>query len=153
MSPGPARSSVAMPAMRTEPSPSSAAPTDFARSARECNGGSLWWAIVADASQGCLQALVTCAGSLVGKRLDHLVGDVDALTGVDHRVLENQIELLVGGDLLDDLVRALLDAGELFVAAQVQVLAEFALHALQIARLVGEVPLLVAALGFGHRRA
>ena len=62
-------------------------------------------------------------------------------------ILQDEVELLGLGDLLDHLVRALLDARELLVAAQVQVLAELALRALQVARQVGEVALLVAALG------
>ena len=72
---------------------------------------------------------------------------------IHDRVLQDQVELLGLGDLLDHLVRALLHARELLVAAQVQVLAELALRALQVARQVGEVALLVAALGLGHRRA
>src|SRR5688572_588920 len=94
-----------------------------------------------------------CCGLLVGQRLDHLFGDVDALAREHDRVLQDEIELLGLGDLLDDLVRALLDARELLVLAQVQVLAKLALHALQIARKIREVALLAAALGLGHRRA
>src|SRR6185437_6183712 len=44
-------------------------------------------------------------------------------------------------------------ARELLVAAQVQVLAEFALHPCQVARLVREVAILVAPIGVAHRRA
>ena len=84
---------------------------------------------------------------LVGERLDHLLGDVDALARAHNRVLQDQVELLGLGDLLDHLVRALLDARELLVAAQVQVLAELALGALDVAGEVGEVALLVAAVG------
>ena len=65
---------------------------------------------------------------LVGERLDHLLGDVDLLAREDDRVLQDQVELLGLGDLLDHLVRALLDARELLVAAQVEVLAELALR-------------------------
>ena len=43
--------------------------------------------------------------------------------------------------------------GELLVAAQVEVLAELALRALEVARQVREVALLVAPLGLGHRGA
>src|SRR5690348_16537287 len=38
---------------------------------------------------------------LVGERLDHLVGDVDPLARVHHGVLQDQVELLALGDLLD----------------------------------------------------
>jgi hypothetical protein len=82
-----------------------------------------------------------------------LVGDVDALAGVNDGVLQDQVELLGGGDLLDHLVRALLDAGELLVAAQIEILTEFTLHPLQVARLVRKIALLVAPVGIGHRRA
>jgi len=60
---------------------------------------------------------------LVGERLDHLFGDVDALARVDDRVLQDQVEFLGFGNLDDDLVRAFLDARQLFVAAEVGVLA------------------------------
>ena len=63
------------------------------------------------------------------------------------RILQDQVELLGLGDLLDHLVRALLDARELLVAPQVEVLAKLALRALQVARQIGEVALLVAAIG------
>ena len=42
---------------------------------------------------------------------------------------------------------------QLLVLAQVQVLAELALRALQVTRHVGEIALLVAPVGLGHRRA
>ena len=71
----------------------------------------------------------------------------------DHRILQDQVEFLGLGDLHQDLVRALLHRRQFLVAAQVDVLAELALHALQVARLVGEVALLVAPLGLAHRRA
>jgi hypothetical protein len=71
---------------------------------------------------------------LVGERLDHLLGDVDSLTGENNGVLQNEIELLGLRDLLNHSVRAFLHARKLFVATQVQVLAELPLSAGQIAR-------------------
>src|SRR5690348_9189709 len=142
----PAPSSVATRSTTTLPSPSSVAPVNRASSES---------GLPADSRNDCIvrAARTGRATLLVGERLDHPVGDVDALARVDDRILEDQVVLLVGGDLLDHLVRALLYARELLVAPQVQVLAEFALHPRQVARLVRKVPLLVAAVGFGHRRA
>src|SRR5262249_21801178 len=89
---------------------------------------------------------------LVGQRLDHPVGDVDARTRVDD-VLDYHVEFIIESDLLDRLVGALLHRGQLFVAAQTHVLTKFALHPLQVAVLVGEVALLVASLGLRHGHA
>src|SRR5512143_2538843 len=126
---GPADSSVATRSTATAPSPSSVAPTRDASSDRS----------MARASGP--------IGLLVGERLDHLLGDVDLLARVDDGVLDDQVELLGLGDLLDHLVGSLLDARELLVAPQVRVLAELALRALEVAREVGGVALAVAPLG------
>src|SRR5690242_15884039 len=139
----PACSSVATRSTTTLPSPSSVAPVNRASSES---------GLPADSRNDDI-APVRRGTLLVGERLDHPVGDVDALARVNDRILQDQVVLLVGGDLLDHLVRALLDARKLLVAAQVQVLAEFALHPRQVARLVGEIPFLVAPIGFRHRRA
>jgi hypothetical protein len=40
---------------------------------------------------------------LVGERLDDLVGDVDPRARKHHRILQDQVELLLLGNLLDDL--------------------------------------------------
>src|SRR5437764_6122945 len=89
---------------------------------------------------------------LAVQRLDHLVGEVDARAGVDG-VLEDDVVLLLLRDLADDAVRLLHDLGELLVAARVQVLAEFALLALEIAVQLAEFALLRAPLRFAHRDA
>src|SRR5579864_6223171 len=177
MSRGPACSSVATRSTTIAPSPSTCAPTIRAKSARvidvlprlrlsplrcsprgRCSrpGAALrrsyrrTRAMTPSWRARCARPERTL---LVRQRLDHLVGDVDALAGVNDGVLQDQVELLGGGDLLDHLVRAFLDAGELLVAAQIEILAELALHPLQVARLVREIALLVAPLGIGHRRA
>src|SRR5207245_8634477 len=64
--------------------------------------------------------------------LDHLVGDVDARAREDG-ILEDDVVLLLLGDLADHAVRRLHHLGELLVPALVQVLAELALLALEIA--------------------
>src|SRR5215510_1604463 len=66
------------------------------------------------------------------ERLDHLVGDVDARAR-EHGILEDDVELLLLGDPPDHPVGELHDLGELLVPALVEVLAEFALLALEIA--------------------
>src|SRR3989442_15439510 len=71
-------------------------------------------------------------GRLAFQRLDHLVGDVDARAREDG-VLEDDVVLFLLGDLADDAVRLLHHLGELLVAALVQVLAEFALPARELA--------------------
>src|SRR4051812_11240512 len=81
--------------------------------------------------------------SLGREGLDDLLGDVDAAARED-RFLQDQVEFLLLGDLVDDARRALLHLGELLVAAHVEVLADFALLALEVAADVGEAPLLVA---------
>src|SRR3954470_19056901 len=97
---------------------------------------------------------VAKAGSLrrrlVGfERLDHLIGDVDARARED-RVLEDDVELLLLGDLPDDAVRLLHHLGELLVAPLVEILAELALLPLEVAIEVGEVAFLGAALRLAH---
>src|SRR5712671_2106803 len=83
---------------------------------------------------------------LAFERLDHLVGDVDARAAVDG-VLEDEVVLLLLGDLVDHPLRQLL------VAALVEVLAELALLALELAVQFAELALAVAplALAHGHR--
>src|SRR5437763_15895201 len=88
-------------------------------------------------------------GRLALERLDHLVGDVDARAREDG-VLEDDVELLLLGDLPDDAVRLLDDLGELLVAALIQVLAELALLPLEFAVQVAEIALLGAALRLAH---
>src|SRR5512146_1502155 len=83
---------------------------------------------------------------LVRQGLDDLVGDVDARSR-EHRLLDDEVVVLLLGDLVDDAGRALLDARELLVAAQIEVLADLALLPLEVAADVGELPLLVAARG------
>src|SRR2546422_1139587 len=88
-------------------------------------------------------------GRLAFQRLDHLVGDVDARAREDG-VLEDDVVLFLLGDLADDAVRLLHHLGELLVAALVQILAELALPALEIAVHVAEFALLGAPLGLAH---
>src|SRR5215212_6078232 len=59
---------------------------------------------------------------------DDLLGDVDAAAR-EHGLLDDEVELLLLRDLVDHAGGALLHAGELLVAAQVQVLADLALAA------------------------
>src|SRR6185503_9405883 len=87
---------------------------------------------------------------LAFERLDHPVGDVDARAPEDG-ILDDEVELLLLGDLGDDLVRLRHDARQLFVAALVEVLAELALLALEIAVQVAPLALAVAALALAHR--
>jgi hypothetical protein len=81
---------------------------------------------------------------------DHLVGDVGARAGEDG-LLEDQVVLLGFEDLLDDLVGALDDRGQLFVLALVQVFLEFAALALDLAVLVDELALATVALRLRQR--
>src|ERR1700688_4379928 len=91
----------------------------------------------------CAHAAAQAARALfVGERLDHPVGDVDARTGINDRLLDDQVKFLVGSDLLNDLVRTLLHCSQLFVLAQIEVFAKLPLHSLQIAAHVGEIALL-----------
>src|SRR5262245_11714485 len=83
------------------------------------------------------------------ERPDHLVGDVDARAR-EHRVLEDDVELLLLRDLADDAVRKLHHLGELLVPPLVQVLPELALLPLEVAVEVGEFALAVAALRLAH---
>src|SRR5437588_12474779 len=86
------------------------------------------------------------------ERLDHLVGDVDARAR-EHGVLEDDVELLLLGDMPDDAVRLLDHLCQLLVASLVQVLAELALLPLEVAVLLAELALLGAPLVLGHRHA
>src|SRR5687767_9565547 len=81
---------------------------------------------------------------------DDPVGNVDARAEIDD-VLQDQVELLLLGDLPDDPVRLLHHRRELLVATLVQVLAELALLALELAVHVAELPLLRPALVVAHR--
>src|SRR6185295_7240143 len=87
---------------------------------------------------------------LAFERLDHLVGDVDARAAVDG-VLQDQVELLLLGDLVDHPVRLLHHLRQLFVAALVEILAELALLALELAVQLAELALAVAPLALAHR--
>src|SRR5258708_8168403 len=84
------------------------------------------------------------------ERLDHLVGDVDARARVDG-VLEDDVVLLLLGDLADHAVGLLDHLRQLLVASLVQVLAELALLALEVAILLAEFPFLVTPLVLAHR--
>src|SRR5689334_1281476 len=76
------------------------------------------------------------------QRLDHLLGDVDARAREDG-VLEDDVVLLLLGDLADHAVRLLHHLGELLVAPLVEVLAELALLPLEVAVHLAEVALLL----------
>src|SRR3954468_21724945 len=95
------------------------------------------------------------ADSLRGGRLacveglDHLVGDVDARAREDG-VLEDDVVLLLLGNLADDPVSLLDHLSQLLVATLVQVFAEFALLPLKVAVQLVELALLGAALVLGH---
>src|SRR2546430_4440037 len=89
-------------------------------------------------------------GRLALERLDHLVGDVDARAREDG-VLEDDVELLLLRDLADHAVRLLDHLRQFLVAPLVQVLAELALLALEIAVQLAELALLGAALVLAHR--
>src|SRR5262245_46793046 len=84
------------------------------------------------------------------ERLDHRVGDVDALAAV-HRILQDQVELFLLGDLVDHPVRLLHHLRQLLVAALVEVFAELALLALEFAVQLAEFALAVTALALAHR--
>src|SRR5689334_311035 len=88
-------------------------------------------------------------GRLALERLDHLVGDVDARAREDG-VLEDDVVLLLLGNLADHAVRLLHHLRQLFVAPLVEVLAKFALLSLELAVGVAEVALLGAALRLAH---
>src|SRR5215510_14023069 len=76
------------------------------------------------------------------ERLDHLVGDVDARAR-EHGILEDDVELLLLGDLADDAIGQLHHLGKLLVAPLVEVFAELALLPLEVAVEVGELALAV----------
>src|SRR5437763_9387157 len=125
MCPGPAESMVATPVSGAATSPTASPPSRATISRRVSVG---------------------TPASLGREGLDDLLGDVDAPARED-RLLQDQVELLLLGDLVDHARRALLHLGELLVAAHVEVLAHLALLALEIAADVGEPPFLVAAGG------
>src|SRR4051812_9077079 len=93
-----------------------------------------------------------CRRLALVERLDHPFGDVDAGAREDG-VLEDDVVLLLLGDLADDAVRLLHHLRELLVPALVQVLAELALLPLEVAVEVGEIALLGSALRVAHRHA
>src|SRR5947207_5440881 len=155
MAPGPACSSVATCETTVSPSPERVASTRRARSA-SCTGSDIDVSQCRHHKAGSFKWVsdpIRRRTLFVGERLDHLFGDVDALARVHDGILQDQVELLGLGNLQDDLVRALLESRELLVSPQVDVLAKLALPALEIAREVGEITLLVAAIIFRHRRA
>src|SRR4051812_14802951 len=93
-------------------------------------------------------------GSLRGRlgcfqRLDHLLGDVDARAG-EYGVLEDDVVLLLLGDLADHAVRLLHHLRQLFVAPRIEILAELALLALEIAVELAEIAFLDPALALAH---
>ena len=71
-------------------------------------------------------------------------------TAID-RFLQDQVEFLRFGDLLDDPIGALEQRLQLLVAPQIQVLAIFALQALEIETDARELLLLRAAIALAHR--
>src|SRR3954465_3536782 len=118
MAPGPADSSESTWVTVSVPSPSSTAPVRSARSASRHPGGAATGRDCGDMAN-CPRLEVNRL--LVGERLDHLFGDIDALAGEHDGVLQDEVELLGLGHLLDHLVRPLLHPGKLFVAAKVKV--------------------------------
>src|SRR5688572_28525641 len=104
------------------------------------------WAISPSVNAPCMTLF---RGRLAVQRLDHLVGDVDARAR-EHGVLEDDVELLLLGDLADDAVGLLHHLRQLLVAPLVEVLAELALLALELAVEVAELALLAAALRVAH---
>src|SRR6185312_16234798 len=142
MSAGPAESSVATPVSGASSRPTASPPS------RATISRSVSW--TGGQSTSCVELWSVPMASLVRERLDDLLGDVDARAGED-RLLDDEVELLLLGDLVDHPGGALLDRGELLVAAQVEVLADLALHALEVAADVGELPLLVAPRRLAHR--
>src|SRR3954468_15975755 len=107
---GPAESRVPTPVRGTAASPT-ASPPRRATSSRRLNEAT--------------------PGSLGREGLDDLLGDVDAPARED-RFLQDEVELLLLGDLVDDSRGALLNLGELLVPAHVEVLADLALLALEV---------------------
>src|ERR671929_1108102 len=79
-------------------------------------------------------------GRLALEGLDHLVGDIDARAREDG-VLEDDVELLLLGDLPDDAVRLLDHLRELLVPALVEVFPELALLPLEVAVQLAELAL------------
>src|SRR6266571_3465815 len=133
MSPGPARSSAAKRPMTASPSPLSSPP----RRATIC------------------ASVTATSGRLFAgfrQRLDHLFGDVDAGARID-RFLEDDVELLGLGDLLDGLVGSFQHRRQFLVLALVEILAELPLLALEITVEIVEFAVLGLALRLGHRQS
>src|SRR3569623_216717 len=84
--------------------------------------------------------------------LHHAIGDV--VLGIDvDGLLDDQVEFLRLGDVLDRLARAFLDLAQFFVAAQVEVFAEFAPLALQFEIEIVEIAFLRLAVAVRHGHA
>ena len=66
------------------------------------------------------------------KCLDHLLGDINARTG-PHCILEDDVVFLALGDFLHHPIGTLQTALQFFIAALIDVIAEFALLALELA--------------------
>ena len=77
---------------------------------------------------------------------------MSTLRAGEHRLLQDQVVLLLLEDLLDHAVGALDDRGQLFVLALVQVFLELAALALEVAVLLDQLALAPVALGLGQRR-
>src|SRR5688572_18874447 len=88
--------------------------------------------------------------SFRGQRLQHALSDVEPRAPVDG-LLQDQVELLRFGDLLDHAVRALEQRLQLLIAPQVEVFAVRALQALVVERLSRELLLARAAVALAHR--
>jgi len=67
--------------------------------------------------------------------------DVDAGAGVDHAFADDQIVVLSLGEIDDGVIQAALQLGELLVAANVEVFAEFVLGTLEVALLADQIAL------------
>src|SRR3954470_4885326 len=136
ISPSPARSSVPTCWIRVSGSPATRPPRREAISPSVSGPG-----------------MASLGRRLAFQRLDHLVGDVDARAHVGRHLLEDDVELLLLGDLADHAVRLLHHLRELLVAPLVDVLAEFPLFSLELAIQIAELALLrpPLALAHGHR--
>src|SRR5258705_13231926 len=106
------------------------------------------WASAAARPPSCAAICASVSGPRIAlfrrrlalERPDHPLGDVDARAAV-HGILQDEVELLLLGDLVDDAVGLLDHLRELLVAPLVEVLAELALLALEIAVQVAELAL------------
>src|SRR5690606_13723079 len=81
--------------------------------------------------------------------VDDLIGDVHTRADRDG-VLDNQVVILLLGDLLDRGVGLFHDGGKFLVAAAVEIFLEFAALALQVGIHVLELALTLDALGLGQ---